>query len=136
VNDLVREILRLLDEDGFRVGNRFDTLVVPEEVWVRVVTDHPDYAWGVVHKDGLPDEALRILARHEDNRIRWLVAYKTGLPADVILELSRDVDEGVRSRISFNPGTPLEVLERLAEDEQEVVSRPARNRLEGKEPTA
>lgn len=64
---------------------------------------------------------LRLLARHENPKIRESVASSYHAPADVVEALAVDPDEGVRAWLARNETTPCDVLRELARDDSEVV---------------
>jgi hypothetical protein len=64
---------------------------------------------------------LRLLAQHENPKIRESVAGSYHAPADVIEALAVDPDAGVRAWLARNETTPCDVLRRLARDESETV---------------
>lgn len=66
-------------------------------------------------------ERLRLLARHENPRIRESVASSRNTPDDLLRTLAADPDEGVRSCVARNETTPCDVLSALASDRSEKV---------------
>ncbi|WP_345761084.1 hypothetical protein [Diaminobutyricibacter sp. McL0608] len=64
---------------------------------------------------------LRLLASHENPKIRESVASSYNTPDDVFLALATDPDEGVRSCLARNEATPCDVLRILAADRSETV---------------
>lgn len=64
---------------------------------------------------------LRLLARHENPKIRESVASSYHAPADVVEALANDPDAGVRAWLARNETTPCDVLRQLAHDESETV---------------
>lgn len=66
-------------------------------------------------------QRLRLLAQHENPRIRESVASSPHTPEDLFVTLSFDVDEGVRSCVARNEATPCDVLRALSADPSERV---------------
>jgi hypothetical protein len=64
---------------------------------------------------------LRLLARHENPKIRESVASSYHAPADVVDALANDPDAGVRAWLARNETTPCDVLRQLARDDSEAV---------------
>lgn len=64
---------------------------------------------------------LRLLARHENPKIRERVAADAHAPADVVAELARDPDPGVRGVLARNEATSCDILRDLAHDDSETV---------------
>jgi hypothetical protein len=64
---------------------------------------------------------LRVLAQHENPKIRESVASSYHAPADVVEALAKDPDAGVRAWLARNETTPCDVLRQLARDESETV---------------
>lgn len=64
---------------------------------------------------------LRLLARHENPKIRESVASRHHTPEDLLATLAADPDEGVRGCVARNESTPCEILRELAHDESETV---------------
>ena len=64
---------------------------------------------------------LRLLARHENPKIRESVASSLHAPEDLYALLAADPDEGVRACVAKNEATPCDVLRSLAADESERV---------------
>lgn len=64
---------------------------------------------------------LRLLARHENPKIRESVASSPHAPADVVGALAQDPDAGVRAWLARNESATCEVLRALADDESETV---------------
>jgi hypothetical protein len=64
---------------------------------------------------------LRLLAQHENPKIRESVASSYHAPADVVEALASDPDAGVRAWLARNETTPCDVLRQLAHDESETV---------------
>ena len=64
---------------------------------------------------------LRLLAVHENPKIRESVASSYNTPDDVFLALASDPDEGVRACLARNESTPCDVLRMLADDRSETV---------------
>jgi hypothetical protein len=66
-------------------------------------------------------ERLRLLAKHDNPKIRESVASSRNTPEDVLRALAADSDEGVRACIARNESTPCDVLSTLASDRSEKV---------------
>ena len=66
-------------------------------------------------------ERLRLLAKHDNPKIRESVASSRNTPEDVLRTLAADSDEGVRACIARNESTPCDVLSTLATDGSEKV---------------
>jgi hypothetical protein len=64
---------------------------------------------------------LRLLAAHENPKIRESVASSYNTPDDVFLALAADPDDGVRACLARNEATPCDVLRMLAGDPSETV---------------
>jgi hypothetical protein len=64
---------------------------------------------------------LRLLAQHDNPKIRESVASSYHTPADVVATLAHDPDPGVRACLARNEATPCDVLRELARDESEAV---------------
>lgn len=64
---------------------------------------------------------LRLLARHDNPKIRESVASSHHTPADVVAVLAKDPDVGVRAWLARNEATPCDILRDLARDESEAV---------------
>jgi hypothetical protein len=64
---------------------------------------------------------LRLLARHENPKIRESVASSPHAPEDLYATLAGDPDEGVRACVAKNEATPCHVLRSLADDPSERV---------------
>ncbi|WP_309711459.1 hypothetical protein [Pseudolysinimonas sp.] len=64
---------------------------------------------------------LRLLARHENPKIRESVASSYHAPADVVAALAKDPEVGVRAWLARNETTPCDILRDLAHDEDETV---------------
>lgn len=101
-----------------------------EEVWLRILQEYPELKRSVVLNKTLPEKIIRILAADVDPQLRADVAEKRGLPKDLFTTLAEDEDASVRARIAWNAKTPVEVLRKLATDGCEIVSEPARTRLQ------
>ena len=64
---------------------------------------------------------LRLLAEHENPKIRESVASSPHTPADVVARLARDPDAGVRACLARNETVSCDVLRELSRDESETV---------------
>ena len=64
---------------------------------------------------------LRVLAAHENPKIRESVASSHHTPEDVMVQLAADADEGVRACVARNETTPCDILRSLVDDESERV---------------
>jgi hypothetical protein len=66
-------------------------------------------------------ERLRLLAKHQNPKIRESVASSRNTPEDLLRVLAADSDEGVRACVARNETTPCDVLSELAADRSEKV---------------
>jgi hypothetical protein len=64
---------------------------------------------------------LRLLATHENPKIRESVASSLHAPADLFEELARDPEESVRACLARNESVPCDILRSLADDESATV---------------
>lgn len=64
---------------------------------------------------------LRLLAKHENPKIRESVASSYHTPDDVMAELAADPDEGVRACVARNETVSCDILRALADDPSERV---------------
>ncbi|HEY2557066.1 MAG TPA: hypothetical protein VGI08_08160, partial [Diaminobutyricibacter sp.] len=64
---------------------------------------------------------LRLLAVHENPKIRESVASSYNTPDDVFVALASDPDDGVRACLARNEAAPCDVLRMLADDRSETV---------------
>jgi hypothetical protein len=64
---------------------------------------------------------LRLLATHENPKIRESVASSHNAPDDLLAVLAADPDAGVRSCVARNEATPCDILRELASDRSETV---------------
>jgi hypothetical protein len=64
---------------------------------------------------------LRLLAAHDNPKIRESVASSLHAPEDLYAALAADPDEGVRACVAKNEATPCDVLRSLADDASERV---------------
>jgi hypothetical protein len=64
---------------------------------------------------------LRILATHQNPKIRESVASNHHTPDDVMAVLATDEDEGVRACVARNESASCDILRALADDESERV---------------
>jgi hypothetical protein len=64
---------------------------------------------------------LRLLAQHENPKIRESVASSLHAPEDLYAALARDPEESVRACVAKNEATPCDVLRSLADDPSERV---------------
>jgi hypothetical protein len=64
---------------------------------------------------------LRLLAAHENPKIRESVASSYNTPDDVFVALASDPDDGVRACLARNRAAPRDVLRMLADDRSETV---------------
>lgn len=88
------------------------TMLTPEEAAARHPA--PPVTEGKINR-------LRLLATHENPKIRESVASSYHTPADVVEKLAKDPDVGVRGCLARNETTPCDVLRDLAHDESETV---------------
>lgn len=66
-------------------------------------------------------ERLRLLAAHENPKIRESVASSYHTPEEVMWQLARDPDEGVRACVARNETVACDILRSLADDPSERV---------------
>lgn len=64
---------------------------------------------------------LRMLAEHENPKIRERVAADYHAPADLVQKLASDPDAGVRATLARNETVSCDILRDLAHDESETV---------------
>lgn len=64
---------------------------------------------------------LRLLAAHENPKIRERVAADHHAPADLVETLAKDPDPGVRATLARNETVSCDILRDLAQDESETV---------------
>jgi hypothetical protein len=64
---------------------------------------------------------LRLLATHENPKIRESVASSYHAPEDVLLALAKDPDDGVRGCVARNEFTQCDILRAMADDPSEIV---------------
>jgi hypothetical protein len=64
---------------------------------------------------------LRLLAEHENPKIRESVASSYHAPEDLYEKLARDPDDGVRGWLARNESVPCDILRLLATDRSEAV---------------
>jgi hypothetical protein len=64
---------------------------------------------------------LRLLAEHENPKIRESVASSYHAPEDLYEKLARDPDDGVRGWLARNEAVPCDILRLLASDRSEAV---------------
>ena len=64
---------------------------------------------------------LRLLASHDNPKIRESVASSYHTPADLFATLAQDPDAGVRACVARNEAAPCDILRELANDEAEAV---------------
>jgi hypothetical protein len=100
------------------------------EVWLDVIDRFPDLRIWVAHNKTVPVEVLALLAHDSDPAVRASVAMKNKLSYELFNLLAADSDDSVRERIAYNKNAPLEILRQLSQDTSEVVSTPARARLQ------
>ncbi len=74
----------------------------------------PPFTEGKLHR-------LRLLAAHDNPKIRESVASSYHTPADLFETLARDPDAGVRACVARNEAAPCDILRELARDESEAV---------------
>ena len=102
-------------------------------VWLEVIERFPEMRIWVSHNKNVSLKVLVVLAGDPDPEVRAAVAMKNKLSFELFSALASDPDETVRQRIAYNKKTPIEVLRRLGADESELVSVPARERVQHRE---
>jgi hypothetical protein len=66
-------------------------------------------------------QRLRLLAEHDNPKIRESVASSYNTPDDIFLKLANDPDAGVRGCVAKNEATPCDILRTLSDDRSETV---------------
>jgi hypothetical protein len=74
----------------------------------------PPFTEGKLHR-------LRLLATHENPKIRESVASSYHTPADLFEVLARDPNAGVRACVARNEAAPCDILRELAHDTSDAV---------------
>ena len=126
----VEEFSRLLASQNPEDYQRLRSDIASDEVWSDILEKLPEATIWVVRNKTIPLGILRILAKHEDVKIRWEVATKRKLDEELFEILSKDNNETVRVRVAYNKRTPKNILERLAGDGSKLVAEIASSRLE------
>lgn len=101
----------------------------PEDIWMDVVQNWPEYRFWVAHNKTVPLSVLRHLAHDADPKVRWKVATKRKCDQELFLLLAGDEDETVRARVALNPKTPVEVLRLMEADPSSLVRDALKKRL-------
>lgn len=102
----------------------------PEEVWIAVIEQYPEYRDWVAHNKSIPESIIRILASDPDRRVRFTIAMKRATPRDILERLAHDPDDGVRARVAHNAKTPVAILQILQHDSADHVKEAAIRRLQ------
>ncbi|MFN9418414.1 MAG: hypothetical protein ACK56W_13350 [Pirellula sp.] len=102
----------------------------PLEVWLDVLTRMPEMRFWVAQNKTVPVVVLQQLADDPDSRVRGMVARKRKIPETLQLKLATDTDTSVRSALAYNAKITPRVLAILAEDHDQLVSEPAKRRVE------
>ncbi len=98
-------------------------------VWLDVIRDFPDMRFWVAQNKTIPIEALEILSRDIDERVRWMVASKRKISRDVQSILAQDTSATVRGALARNARVADDILKALAMDPDLEVQRNARETL-------
>ncbi|WP_238419530.1 HEAT repeat domain-containing protein [Gordonia sp. 'Campus'] len=121
----------LLNSDDLEDRHRAARDSAPAEVWLRIISEVPEYRAFVVQNKTLPLDVLRILAQDVDRDVRFTVAMRRAAAKDETITdlLASDPDAGVRAALAKNPKLSQTLLQRLARDEDEWVRECAENSL-------
>ena len=83
------------------------------DVWMEIITKHPEYKKWVIINKTVPIEVLNYLITDSDPLIRSLIAEKRKLTREMQLVLANDIDVDVRRRLLYNKKLYPEILKRL-----------------------
>ncbi|ANY23612.1 hypothetical protein [Gordonia terrae] len=121
----------LLNSDDLEDRHRVARDSAPAEVWLRIISEVPEYRAFVVQNKTLPLDVLRILAQDVDRDVRFTVAMRRAAAKDETIArlLASDSDAGVRAALAKNPKLDQTVLQQLARDEDEWVRECAQDSL-------
>lgn len=125
----VEEFLQLRESQNPNEYQRAAQEEAPLQVWIEVITRHPEMRVWVAHNKTVPLEILDILSRDADAEVRCLVAMKRKLPESLQKALAKDEDASVRQRIVYNAKATRAALEILTDDEEEAIQEKAKERL-------
>lgn len=100
-----------------------------EDVWIDVITKHPEMRKWVAQNKTVSIRILRLLVKDLDPLVRSMVARKRKLDQSIFLKLAMDPDDGVRLAVALNPKVPLSILEILAQDQWTDIAEIARGKL-------
>lgn len=121
----------LLNSDDLEDRHRVARDSAPAEVWLKIISEVPEYRAFVVQNKTLPLDVLRILAQDVDRDVRFTVAMRRAAAKDETIAglLASDSDAGVRAALAKNPKLDQTVLQQLARDEDEWVRECAQDSL-------
>ncbi len=121
----------LLNSDDVEDRHRVARDSAPAEVWLKIISEMPEYRAYVVQNKTLPLDVLRVLAQDVDRDVRFTVAMRRAAAKDETIAdlLASDSDAGVRAALAKNPKLRQTVLQRLAGDEDDWVRECAENSL-------
>lgn len=111
------EFVRLRDANDLRASHD----EAPEEVWMDIVRNCPEYRVWVAQNKTVPLSVLKRLAHDADPAVRHMVAMKRKCDHELFRLLAIDPDEAVRVRVALNPKTPAAVLVLMQSDPSSLV---------------
>ncbi|PTX99385.1 hypothetical protein DB346_16165 [Verrucomicrobia bacterium LW23] len=123
------EYLQLVETDDQPSRHRLRWEAAPLDVWLDVLSQHPEFKRAVASNKLLEIPVMRVLARDNDPLVRCDIAEKPNLPDDLFYLLANDADEAVRARVAYNKNVPLDILHYLKNDSSDVVVQAVKNRL-------
>ena len=126
----VEEFVRLRTSSDPEDYDRASRDEAPSDVWLAVISDHPDMRFWVAQNKTVPLSVLELLATDEDPKVRAMVARKRKLAPQVLMRLATDTDDAVRAAVARHPKAPPAVLRMLANDRWNEISEIAKRRLE------
>ena len=127
--ETVDEFIRLVESDDPAERRRAAWEAADLQVWMTLVTEHPEMRFWVAHNRTIPQEVMQVLAADEDWRVRDRIATKNSCPSDILETLSSDSHDAVASAVAGHPNTPISALRRLAKYPWEQVSSKAIRQL-------
>lgn len=125
------EFIQLASSDSDEERRRAALEDAPLDVWMNLVTRHPEYRFAVAYNKTIPDEILHLLARDSDWRVRQGVASKRRCPPDILALLAADENESISSTVASHPNTPPEALLALVNHPWEAIREKVARRIEG-----
>ncbi|WP_143020564.1 hypothetical protein [Sinosporangium album] len=99
------------------------------EIWLELVTHHPEAHFWVAQNKTVPIEILRILAASSDWHTRSMVAAKNKATPDILEVLANDDHDAVRHTVAGHRNTPTNTLMTLCSDTWHEVRRTAQDNL-------